>query len=67
MDNVELVTTQGQGHGRVMKCSQVTHNVNIYNLVVDMVNKFAVKNYFHVRLCGILCMPHGPHKENNNE
>ena len=23
MDNVELVTTQGQGHGRVMKCSQV--------------------------------------------
>ncbi|WP_391091395.1 alpha/beta fold hydrolase [Vibrio sp. NH-UV-68] len=23
MDNVELVTTQGQGHGRVMKCQQV--------------------------------------------
>ncbi|ELD2703517.1 alpha/beta hydrolase, partial [Vibrio parahaemolyticus] len=22
-ENVELVTTQGQGHGRVMKCEQV--------------------------------------------
>ncbi|MHC6804070.1 alpha/beta hydrolase, partial [Vibrio antiquarius] len=23
IENVELVTTQGQGHGRVMKCGQV--------------------------------------------
>ncbi|HAS8134016.1 TPA: alpha/beta hydrolase, partial [Vibrio vulnificus] len=23
MENVELISTQGQGHGRVMKCQQV--------------------------------------------